>query len=32
LEAQANLKKGQSAKGLLDIDQAPSLDPNSAYV
>ena len=30
--AQANLKKGQPEKGLPDIDQALSLDPNSAYV
>jgi Tfp pilus assembly protein PilF len=30
--AQANLKKGEAAKGLLDIDRALSLDPDSAYV
>ena len=30
--AQANLKKGEAAKGLADIDRALSLDPESAYV
>jgi Tfp pilus assembly protein PilF len=25
------LKRGQAAKGLSDVDQALSLDPNSAY-
>ena len=30
--AQANLKRAQPEKSLLDIDQALSLDPSSAYL